>query len=534
MQKSRGDNGNTKIEAFGLKIYDNIDGADKIVEQIVNETFSYKTQISSNISEEKYIYTNLFKLLSKKDLEIAADTEFEYYCNENGKKKQALQYRHMFIENLEDRDKITALFVYTNESNIVTRLQELDGHKVSQLVPVPIVIKNLLSDKYSKNSIIVNIERNTTITTLKEGKIYRVDAIDKGMKEILDNITLKESSYSKAYEICKNSTIYTQMGQSLQTEENDYMEDIMPTLYEIVTETKKIVENNGIEIEEIFITGLGTAINNIDLYFAENFEDQKCEILTPYFVNKNNIKLNIKDYIEVNSAISLALQGLNKETEEVNFKKESLKNRFKEILFSDVGKKNNNLQKKKSKTTNIKQVLGEGISGPLDKYDWVLIRIAYSLLLIIIIYAFTSNGVSHMITSKDEQVNEIINDSEDKISTLNKYSKLIDEKIEQYQSVIDKIDEANNNITEQYLSKNAIPNLLSEIMFAIPKKVQITSIQNLSEKHMIIGAESNKYEQLAYFIAKLKNDAILLNVSVTSEQKSDELVSIVIEGDLPY
>ena len=39
---------NFKVEAFGLKFFDNIN---ETVKQIVNETYSYKTPISTNLSD---------------------------------------------------------------------------------------------------------------------------------------------------------------------------------------------------------------------------------------------------------------------------------------------------------------------------------------------------------------------------------------------------------------------------------------------------------------------------------------------------
>ena len=41
-------------------------------------------------------------------------------------------------------------------------------------------------------------------------------------------------------------------------------------------------------------------------------------------------------------------------------------------------------------------------------------------------------------------------------------------------------------------------------MYAIPKGVQITAIENTSGKHIIIQAQSEKYEQLAYFKSFIK------------------------------
>jgi Tfp pilus assembly protein PilN len=70
-------------------------------------------------------------------------------------------------------------------------------------------------------------------------------------------------------------------------------------------------------------------------------------------------------------------------------------------------------------------------------------------------------------------------------------------------------------------------------MFIIPQKVQITSIKNTNGKHIVIEAVSEKYEQLGYFSAAIKTEGILENVQSTVGEKSDSLVQITIEGDLP-
>ena len=119
----------------------------------------------------------------------------------------------------------------------------------------------------------------------------------------------EKNSYSKAYEACKNTTIYTMETTATDDPNNKYLSFIIPTLFNIVQEVKKIKDQHN-KIDKIYLTGLGTAINNIDLYFQEYFNDSKCEILKPYFAI-NNSKINIKDYIEVNSAIALAMEGLD-------------------------------------------------------------------------------------------------------------------------------------------------------------------------------------------------------------------------------
>ena len=503
------DHDNIRIESFGMKFYDNIDEA---VKQVVNETYSYKTPISVNLSDEKYTYADLFSLLNKKDLEKAIETEFDFFCNETGKNHNAMEYRRLLIPNLEDRDKITSLYVYSDKSNVVGKIQTLDGFRVNNVIPLPISISNLNNFSDRKNSVIVNIEKNTSVTTIINGQVYRVDLIDNGMREIFDSIIIKENSYAKAYEICKNSTIYTTQGRNLQIEENEYMEDIMPVLYKIIEQVKEIIKSNGIEIGEIYITGLAAAINNIDLYFQENFPDKKCEILTPFFIKKTNVKLNIKDYIEVNSAISLALQGLGIGAKDINFKSKGKFDQLSQALMSDIGgtsnKKSNN---KKSGNQNfidkIKSSFKTDFTKSLDNIEKGIIRLAGAVLILLIVYSIFAKMLMGQISDKQMQLREFIKDTETKIGNISKESKLINERTEQYNSLIEKIDEASEELTQSYARKKAIPNLLTEIMTNIPKEVQLVSINNPTGKTIKIEAQSKEYEQLGYFIAKIKKES---------------------------
>ena len=57
-------------------------------------------------------------------------------------------------------------------------------------------------------------------------------------------------------------------------------------------------------------------------------------------------------------------------------------------------------------------------------------------------------------------------------------------------------------------NRNLIPNLLSQIMYNIPDKVQLVSIQNTTGKNISIVAQSYKYEQLGMFMGILKTKGI--------------------------
>ncbi len=525
---------NYKVEAFGIKFSDNVD---ETVKQIVNETYSYKVPISTNLSNEQYTYSELFSLLNQKYLNNAVKTEFEYFCNEKHKNFNALDYRNLIVPNLNDKDKITSLYAYTDKVHTVAKLQLLSGFKVNNISPLPITLSNLIRSVDKKNRVILNIEENTSVTFIVEGKVQRVELIDEGMKEIFDNIIMKENSYDKAYEICKNTTIYTSQGRNLQVEENEYMEDIMPTLYKIVEKTKEVIRKSQISVDEIYITGLAAAINNIDLYFQENFLEMKCEILAPFFIQKSNIKLNIKDYIEVNSAISLGLQGLGLGYKEINFKKVGAWEQLQQLMNIEI-KSSKNKGKSSSNSSNamgkIKDIFQSDFSKPIDRVERNMIRFASGILILIVLYVAFSTIIMNQINNKEVEVQEFITDAKEQISKVTDNTRLINERASQYDALVEKINEANDKLTESYAKKNVLPNFLTEVMFNIPKEVQLLSMQNSSGKSIKIEAKSKEYEQLGYFVAKIKNEGILTDVTATSGVRQGDFILVTIEGNLPY
>jgi len=371
-----------KVESYGVKFYDNIGEA---IKQIISETYSYKTNISINLSEEAYDYFYFFNLLNKNDLKKAIETEFDSYCYEKGYNRNALETRYALVQDFNDKEKIKAIYISTNKVEINRKLQDFEEYPVSTIASLPMSIANIADVKEKENSIIVNLEEKTTVTTIIDEKIYHIDILSNNMKSVLDKINEKENSYAKAYEICKNSTIYTMEGKDLQVEENLYLEDIMPTLYEIVKEVKDLVENSLNRINKIYITGTGAIINNVDLYFQEYFGQIKCEILKPYFIPQS-VKINIKDYMEVNSAISLALQGLDYGVKNINFKKSSFSDKLPDLFKIEVGnkkqKEQSDVKKEKSKF-NIKFDFSE----QLDATERWLLRTVIGFVSLILIYS---------------------------------------------------------------------------------------------------------------------------------------------------
>lgn len=513
-----------KVEAFGVKFYENLEQA---VNQIVEETYSYKTPISVNLSEEVYNFFDMFAMLKNKDLSKAIKTEFEMYCSDQGYNPNVFETRYAVSKNPQDKEKLKIIHIAANKIELNKKIQTIDKNKLGGIIPISMAIPNLIETKPRENCLIVNIEDNTTVTTILDENVFDVNVFDEGCQEFLRKINIKENSMAKAYEICKNTTIYTSDSKDLQETEIGYLEDIMPTLYNIVGNVRKIINESQEKITKVYLTGTATLINNLDLYFQEYLSEIDCQILNPYFVNATK-DINIQDYIEVNSAMSLALAELGQGIQGVNFKKQSFSDKIPGWMKIEVnpGKEK---QSKLAQSGWFTNDLGE----KLDKTEIGLLRTAMGILLLFIIYSSFSGLLNKQMEKKDNQAQESIASTNSQIQLASNDKTKIDSRTNDYTQMIQNLQDLNNRISEASKTRDSIPNLLNSIMYIIPENVQITSIQNTTGTHIVIEAQSNKYEQLGMFKAKLDTGMYLTNVISTSGQQSNNIIKVKIEGDLP-
>lgn len=513
---------NLNVEAFGIKIYSDLHQA---IEQVISETFSFKTPISVNLSEETYNYFYMSNLLNKKDLAKAIDTEFESLCFEKQYNPNALDSRYVLVTAAEDKEKIKVIHISENKLKINKILQDFDGKKIANISPIALSIANIAPLKQKENAIIVNIEDTTTITTVLGEKVYDVQTLPVGAGQILDAISNKENSYQKAYQICKNTTIYTMEGKELQDTESTYLEDIVPTLYTIATQVRDIIGSNTLKINKVYLTGTGSVINNIDLYFEEIIGNATCEILKPFFI-EDSPKINMKDYVEVNSAMALALQGLGDGVKTINFKSESFMEKLPDILTADISFGGAGSNRGKKNNINIPTV-------QLRKFGWGWTT---SIIILAVVYCVVSVFINNQINDKENEIAETTDFINTQIAAIKSDKTKVDSKSTEYQTLTTSLQNAASEVDSKNYYKNNIPSLLTNIMFVIPTEVQLTSIENTSGKKVVINAQSKKYEQLAYFKALLKSEGVLDPTTVVSSEatKEGDMVKITIEGDMPW
>lgn len=501
-----------KVETFNVETFDNLEDA---LKKVITETNSYRIPISINISNELYNYFDVFSVLEKKDITKSLDIEFEMLCNEKGYDKDLLESRYILMDNQEDYEKYKALYVSTNKNEVQEKIDILSNYKLVSMAPVSTSITNLLEINENENIAIINIENETQITTIVNGQINRVDILNSELGELVEKINQIELSWKKSYDIFKNITIYDYDVKSLDENENEYFDFVMPTIEKMAKEIKKVLGSFKEKITKVYITGMGATISNIDLYFQKYLKNIKCEILKPFFIDPVSLKVPTKEYIEVNSAIALALDGLGFSNQDLNFAPVSKL----DIDFENIINSTEDLESEWKK--------------PFSTEEKMLTRIIAVFVIAIISFLSFSGIIVSQSNKKIADANEKISETENQINIMNNELSQIQSYTNTYTGLIDSVTSNKSETYNRTISKNAIPNLLNKIMFIIPKQVQIISIENTTSNHIVIEATSEKYEQLGYFVAAIKNDGMLNNITSTSGTKSDSLIQITIEGDLP-
>ena len=307
-------------------------------------------------------------------------------------------------------------------------------------------------------------------------------------------------------------------------EEQPYLQNIMPTIYKIAEKVQEIISSSEAKIQTIYLTGNLSVINNIDLYFQEFFTDIECKILKPNLVDEAVTKINIKEYVEVNSAIALATVGLGQGIQELNFQKTKTGEKLSQFL---------QIEMPSGKVIGGNKKVNMDFGGALSTGETWLTRLIVALVLIMIIYIVFSKMLANQMLAKEKEIKDYYNRQKTQISLIASDENEITEKTTKYKNLITDLKRTNEKISDVAARRNSIPNLLNQIMYNIPDRVQLVSIENTKEKSISITAKSTDYDQLGIFIGVVRTKKILKNVTSTSGIKTGDTVSVTIEGELP-
>lgn len=528
--KVQKDRDNIKVEAFGTKFYENIQQA---IDQIVAETNSSKIPISINLSEEYYDYFSYFALLNKNALKKSIDIDFEMLCSEKGVNKDDMERKNIFALDQDDAQKMKAINVSVEKNTLDSKKALFEKYNLATIEPLPIGIMNLIKLDNNSNELIVNMEEKTTLTFCENGQIDKIDEIETSIMETIREISKQENSQTKAYEILKNTTISSQDMDTVQ-DGNEYMDIIVPTLFKMLNEIKEKMDQYGRQITKIYFTGTGIVINNVDMYFQDRLNDIQCDLVKPSFLDSQSLKIGIKDYIEVNSAISLALSGLQSGNE-LNFANKN--------AFNIQGLEITGLPKGKGdKVKSLKETAGE----KLDAFEKLVVRLLALTIIFIMIYATLTKSLYTNMEQKLTDTDQKTRETQTSIASMSKTKTSIEYLTSEYESLISKLNNESLQNGQTIYRSDEINNFLTKLKTIIPTEVKLVSLENTQSRHFVIQARAAKYQQLGYFKALLETatsegtsyKAILENVKASTgiryhdSDTNEDYVLVTIEGDL--
>ena len=184
--------------------------------------------------------------------------------------------------------------------------------------------------------------------------------------------------------------------------------------------------------------------------------------------------------------------------------------------------------------------LKDGLKGELDNLERWFSRLAIGILEVIVVYSVIVGILNRGMNKKIDEVQDLKMSTQSEIAKADRDLMSIKEKTTWYSTVVQNLKNADALKQQSDREKDRIPQLLTNIMYSIPQGVTVTSIENQTDMggstgndHVIISAQSTKYDLLGYFVGVLKDDTILRNIVSTSGTNVDGTVKIVIEGDLP-
>lgn len=555
--------GSLKLASYGVKFSDN---AKEAIDEIIRETNSVGDGIATNIPSEKYESISIFNKLNKKDTKELVTSEFSNICENNGLVPSVLEMKYKLSKNTGDADKYKAICAYANKSELANVFNDFANCKIASIRPLGTSIINILPNKgVGEDIAVINIEDETVVTVVEKSEISDVISFPIGMKDVIQKLAEKYNSSSKAYEACKGVSAYIEDVYALEDADREVLDLLIPMLYDLRSKIQNFLEPHMATLTKIYITGTGVIVNNLDLYFHEVFADKTCQILVPYFLQKDSN--NLKDIVEVNTAIALAFNGMDSDKDveyiggssqtimqgdALKRKASDLKEKTLDFLAANdfLGKKEKKKRAKPEKKINIEfndEVVDTGeanqaavvfgdddddeIKEPLlDPNEAWLARIAGAVLISFCLYSGAAYYTNRVIDSKIDEVNASKAQINGWIGVADGDEKAIKEQSQKYVQMRQTLEELLSKVTSRSISFD-IPNFMSRLMFVMPENVKVTSI-GVNNGRIEMNAESGHYAQLGYFVSRLKLDKVMENVDMEVLSMSGK-IKIKISGEMP-
>lgn len=536
------ENAEPKIESYGIMFYDNLQMA---IESIIKETYSFNAEISINLNGEFYSEFETFAGMDygnlKKHLRLVFAEEF---CAERNLNPNTFETRFVRIKNDNDEDSTKVMFIAGNKTAI-SKPKQLLNNRVKTVLPVSLANLSLLNITEETNCAILDMDTTSTLTIVVRGNVKKVVNINLGMGNVLSKLAQTYKSYSKAYNECKKAVLLEDMieepvkkrGRPSQKLSDDFgnmesdIESITPILYDISQRVRtQLMEYLGV-VNKLYITGAAVVINNIDLYFEDAIGDISVEILKPHFLVSNiEASKKIKELIEVNSAIALAIAPTKIGKDNINFNAVSIFEEVKltikdnkqiKMLFDKIsGKGKVRIKKPKEKKPKV--------SFSDQKVGFFGTVTLTALVLTIVAYVVTTTALNVQYERNIAKIDQGTVNLNNVINQINADAQTINVNAQKYVTLQNNIRMLATQLEEINGLTNDIPGLLTRIALVMPDEVTVTKI-TINSSNVTIEAQSEEYASLGFLISALKTEEIMGNIT-TSLANNASLQKIVING----
>ena len=562
--------GNVRLDHYGTRVARG--GKKDIIDNIIEETSSKEIPVVTNLADEILVDVSIFDQVqeSKYSPDIMK-MEFETWCENNQKSTEKYDYVYKLSEYRTSENRHNGILCVASKDDI-KECSNLNDIKAASVYPYRLLYTNLVPEEV-QNYVIINFDEEVSVETVINRKMFDFKLYKTGMNKLLEAFTQRLGSYQKAYSSCKQLNVYTE-GESGNDKELEQIAE--PILQEILRNISSVIAANKDTISRVYITGLGTVFNNIDVLLTEYLEI-KTEILKPNFLQDTTDVRSVSEMLETTSAMVMAYSYITGKNTFLNYLHNTVKenkkmdslakfiDKIKGVSFKKNKKKEENKndkntneetkkQKKEDKIENKYDTSERGDFGELpnrvDKSkpnlglpkienDFVfngLIGLATFAFVVFASYtAFTAiytSTTNKMITDVNTKISTLKSETE-RVETDTKY---IDANKEEYADITKDVNELVTQITTGQIGKISTYNVatfLQKIIKFIPRNVTLDTVKSNDNKNVTITMYASKYSELGYFVAQLKLQGILNNVTVTKVENSSSKVSIEIGGDLP-
>ncbi len=516
-----------KLEEYGVRFVK--DNQKATLKNIIEETNSQNIPIAINPQNSKFLNFMMFDQAQRKAYEDdIAKMEFEAWCEKNGKSPEKYKYIYKIADIKNSENKYNGVLNFVEKANIEEFLN-IDGYTISSMLPSQFSINRLVPED-EKNYLLVNLDDILSTSVVIEGKLLELKYYDIGMRNILDEFSIKLGSYQKAYEACRQLNVYSD-----ESTNNDRDLEIIaePILQEILRNVAIVLNKNRNEVDKVFITGTGITFTNIDILFKE-YLNIKCDILKPDFIQDTSDVRNMAEILETTQAMAIAIETLSPVSKSEGFVTAS--GRIKSKVNNFDWFKSNKQKTGKDKVGSKKENTHINLDGNIiDKT--IIILNSCSIISILAICAYITfsivytNNVSSMSKQIDQKIQEI-NIAKSKVDTDISY---INTNMNKYKEVNDQVSGIVKEIETNSLGTSSVYNVaafMQNIIKIIPTNVQLKTIKSDDNKNVVITAQSNSYASLGYFLSELKLKQTLKNIKVNTVNNGTTTV-IEIGGELP-